>query len=81
VPRLILHVSALSIALGLLFFAGCARPPAYNVVIRHGTIYDGTGAAGRGADLAILDAPSHLHLAYRPGVPLIRTVLLDGEPT
>jgi len=55
VPRLILHVSALSIALGLPFFAGCARPPAYDVVIRHGTIYDGTGAAGRAADLAILD--------------------------
>jgi imidazolonepropionase len=30
------------------------------------------------ADLMILDAPSHLHLAYRPGVPLIRTVLRGG---
>jgi imidazolonepropionase len=36
---------------------------------------------GARADLAILDAPSHVHLAYRPGVPLIRTVLLNGEPT
>lgn len=36
---------------------------------------------GARADLAILDAPSHLHLAYRPGVPLIHTVLLNGEPT
>jgi imidazolonepropionase len=36
---------------------------------------------GARADLAILDAPSFLHLAYRPGVPLIRTVVLDGEPT
>jgi imidazolonepropionase len=35
---------------------------------------------GARADLAILDAPSHLHLAYRPGVPLIHTVLLNGEP-
>jgi imidazolonepropionase len=35
---------------------------------------------GARADLAILDAPSHLHLAYRPGVPLVRTVLLNGEP-
>ncbi|HKT02748.1 MAG TPA: imidazolonepropionase [Rugosimonospora sp.] len=35
---------------------------------------------GTRADLAILDAPSYLHLAYRPGVPLIRTVLRDGEP-
>ena len=35
--------------------AGCAKTPAYDVVIRHGTIYDGTGAAGRVADLAILN--------------------------
>ena len=33
---------------------------------------------GARADLTVLDAPSHLHLAYRPGVPLIRTVLHDG---
>ena len=36
---------------------------------------------GARADLAVLDAPSYLHLAYRPGVPLIRTVMLNGEPT
>jgi imidazolonepropionase len=36
---------------------------------------------GARADLAILAAPSYLHLAYRPGVPLIRSVLLNGEPT
>lgn len=30
----------------------------------------GVIAPGRRADLAVLDAPSHLHLAYRPGVPL-----------
>ncbi|GGK87303.1 imidazolonepropionase [Mangrovihabitans endophyticus] len=35
---------------------------------------------GARADLLILDAPSALHLAYRPGVPLIRTVLRDGVP-
>ena len=33
---------------------------------------------GARADLTVLDAPSHLHLAYRPGVPLIRTVLQNG---
>ena len=33
---------------------------------------------GAKADLTVLDAPSHVHLAYRPGVPLIRTVLHDG---
>ncbi|HEX6499933.1 MAG TPA: imidazolonepropionase [Micromonosporaceae bacterium] len=37
-------------------------------------------AVGARADLAILDAPSYLHLAYRPGVPLIRTVLHNGVP-
>ena len=35
---------------------------------------------GARADLIVLDAPSHLHLAYRPGVPLVRTVLLNGVP-
>jgi imidazolonepropionase len=37
--------------------------------------------AGARADLIVLDAPSYLHLAYRPGVPLIRTVLHDGVPS
>jgi N-acyl-D-amino-acid deacylase len=36
-------------------FAGCSRPPKYDVVIRHGTVYDGTGAAGKVGDVAILD--------------------------
>jgi len=35
---------------------------------------------GLRADLMILDAPSYLHLAYRPGVPLVRTVLHNGVP-
>jgi imidazolonepropionase len=35
---------------------------------------------GARADLIVLDAPSHLHLAYRPGVPLIRTVIHNGVP-
>jgi imidazolonepropionase len=35
-------------------------------------------ALGARGDLAILDAPSHLHLAYRPGVPLVRTVWRAG---
>ena len=33
---------------------------------------------GARADLVILDAPSHLHLAYRPGVPLVARVLVAG---
>jgi imidazolonepropionase len=34
---------------------------------------------GTRADLVVLDAPSHVHLAYRPGVPLTRTVVRAGE--
>jgi imidazolonepropionase len=37
-------------------------------------------AVGARADLVILDAPSQLYLAYRPGVPLIHTVLTAGHP-
>ncbi|MGC5023820.1 imidazolonepropionase [Tsukamurella sp. DT100] len=33
---------------------------------------------GMRADLAVLDAPSHLHLAYRPGVPLVSRVFSAG---
>jgi imidazolonepropionase len=35
---------------------------------------------GARADLIVLDAPSYLHLAYRPGVPLISQVLQNGVP-
>ena len=38
----------------------------------------GTITVGARADLVLLDAPSYLHLAYRPGVPLVHTVLHDG---
>lgn len=38
----------------------------------------GTLKQGARADLVILDAPSHVHLAYRPGVPLVRTVIKAG---
>ena len=33
-------------------------------------------APGRPAELAVLDAPSHLHLAYRAGVPIVRALEL-----
>jgi len=36
---------------------------------------------GAQADLVELDAPSHLHLAYRPGVDLVRRVWKLGELT
>jgi imidazolonepropionase len=37
----------------------------------------GVGARG---DVVLLDAPSHLHLAYRPGVPLVARVWKAGVP-
>lgn len=38
----------------------------------------GVLAPGSRADLVVLDAPSRTHLAYRPGVPLVRQVVKDG---
>jgi imidazolonepropionase len=35
---------------------------------------------GRRADFVVLDAPSHVHLAYRPGVPLVAQTWLAGRP-
>src|SRR5258706_2346805 len=44
-----------AVALSSAFLVGCTKAPKYDVVIRHGTIYDGTGAAGKVGDVAILD--------------------------
>ncbi|CAM3925666.1 imidazolonepropionase [Nocardioides marinus] len=43
---------------------------------------DGVGrlVPGRRADLVLLDAPTHVHLAYRPGVPLVAGVWQGGRP-
>jgi imidazolonepropionase len=35
---------------------------------------------GSRADFLMLDAPSHVHLAYRPGVPLVTGTWLGGRP-
>ncbi|MGW1344531.1 imidazolonepropionase [Kribbella sp. NPDC002412] len=35
---------------------------------------------GTRADLAVLDAPSYIHLAYRPGVPLVGQTFVGGRP-
>jgi imidazolonepropionase len=40
----------------------------------------GTLRVGARADVVLLDAPSHVHLAYRPGVPLVRQVWKAGAP-
>ncbi len=36
-------------------------------------------AVGARADLTVLDAPNHLHLSYRGGVPIATTLMLGGE--
>jgi imidazolonepropionase len=41
----------------------------------------GAIAPGKRADLVVLDAPSYVHLAYRPGVPLIAGVWRGGHLT
>lgn len=40
----------------------------------------GTLRPGARADVILLDAPSYVHLAYRPGVPLVQQVWLGGAP-
>jgi imidazolonepropionase len=40
----------------------------------------GVLSVGRRADFVRLDAPSYLHLAYRPGVPLVGDVVIAGQP-
>ena len=33
---------------------------------------------GAAADIVLLDAPSYVHLAYRPGVPLVHRVIASS---
>ncbi|MGD9961555.1 imidazolonepropionase [Nocardioides sp.] len=40
----------------------------------------GSLRVGDRADLAVLEAPSFVHLAYRPGVPLVTQTWLGGRP-
>jgi imidazolonepropionase len=40
----------------------------------------GVLAPGKRADLVLLDAPTHVHLAYRPGVPLVAATWVSGRP-
>ena len=39
----------------------------------------GTLRVGSSADFAVLDAPNHIHLAYRPGVQLVEQTFVAGE--
>jgi imidazolonepropionase len=36
-------------------------------------------SVGANADLVLLSAPNYIHLAYRPGVPLIHTTWKNGQ--
>jgi imidazolonepropionase len=45
--------------------------------LRRGDV--GRLAPGCRADVAVLDAPSPAHFAYRPGVPLVAMTLIDGQ--
>ena len=47
------HRRLLTLALAALTAASCAAAPQYDLVIRHGTVYDGTGAPGVVEDVAI----------------------------
>ena len=38
----------------------------------------GVVRVGARADVAVLDAPTHVHLAYRPGVPLASSLFHAG---
>ena len=38
----------------------------------------GSIRVGNRGDLILLDAPTHIHLAYRPGVPLVQSVWRAG---
>lgn len=38
-------------------------------------------ASGARADLMVLDAPSHTHLAYRPAAPLVEATIVGGRLT
>ena len=44
---------AISRAALLVVLAACAKAPTYDVIIRHGTVYDGSGGAGAAQDIAI----------------------------
>ena len=42
---------------------------------------DGVGSisVGKRADLVVLDAPNHLHIAYNANRDIVRTVVKDGH--
>ena len=54
-------------------FAACEREPEYDLLVRGGTVYDGSGSAGVAGEVAIrpgVDAahPDHVHKAVLAGL-------------
>jgi imidazolonepropionase len=41
--------------------------------------YKGSLNVGADADFVVLDAPNHIHLAYRPGVQLVEATFIAGQ--
>lgn len=58
--------------------AEAVRATTYGGALALGRDDVGALVPGRRADLLLLDAPSHVHLAYRPGVPLVARVWVAG---
>ena len=49
-----MNCRALLLILCAAWLQGCAQQPGYDVVLRGGTVYDGSGEASRVADVGIL---------------------------
>ena len=66
------------VALGMPFHAALAAVTVNPARVLGESDEIGTLAIGSRADVTVLEAPSYVHLAYRPGVPLIAQVWRSG---
>ena len=57
-------------------YPGVVADKSEDVCVSIGYMIDDEGST---SDFAVLDAPSHLHLAYRPGVPLVSEIWVGGR--